>query len=61
VVGAGQYATIFGMTMLLPFAAVPVSAGLTVIQIIASSLRESRVAIALDDYDMSSTPVRSDS
>lgn len=36
--GNHQYATIFGMTMMLPFASVPVSAGLTVLQIIASNL-----------------------
>lgn len=35
--GAHQYATIFGMTMMVPFAAVPVSAFLTVIQILSTS------------------------
>jgi len=39
VAGAHQYATIFGMNMMLPFAAVPVSAVLTIVQILASSLR----------------------
>ena len=37
--GAGQYATIFGMTMVVPFAAVPVSAALTAIQIFAAMFR----------------------
>jgi len=37
--GAGQYATIFGMTMVLPFAAVPVSSILTAFQIFAAMLR----------------------
>jgi TRAP-type C4-dicarboxylate transport system permease small subunit len=35
--GTHQYATIFGMTMMVPFAAVPVSAFLTVIQILSTS------------------------
>lgn len=38
--GAHQYATIFGMTMALPFASVPVAAGLTVLQIAATMIRE---------------------
>ncbi len=37
--GAGQYATIFGMTMLVPFASVPVAAGLTAFQIAVTALR----------------------
>ena len=37
--GASQYATIFGMTMMVPFAAVPVSSALTSIQIFAAMLR----------------------
>lgn len=37
--GKTQYATIFGMTMLVPFAAVPVSSALTAFQIFASMLR----------------------
>jgi len=37
--GASQYATIFGMTMLVPFASVPVSAGLTCIQILVAMTR----------------------
>lgn len=36
--GASQYATIFDMTMLIPFAAVPVAAALTVIQLSAALL-----------------------
>jgi len=38
--GLGQYATIFGITMVVPFAAVPVSAGLTAFQILAAMLRK---------------------
>ena len=37
--GTSQYATIFGMTMVVPFAAVPVSSALTAIQIFASMFR----------------------
>jgi TRAP-type C4-dicarboxylate transport system permease small subunit len=36
--GLGQYATIFGITMVVPFAAVPVSAALTAFQIFAAML-----------------------
>jgi TRAP-type C4-dicarboxylate transport system permease small subunit len=38
--GFNQYAMIFGMTMTVPYASVPVSAGLTVFQIIASMVRD---------------------
>lgn len=38
--GYNQYAMIFGMTMTLPYASVPVAAGLTVFQIVASMLRD---------------------
>jgi len=38
--GAGQYATIFGITMVVPFAAVPVSAALTAFQIFAAMVRD---------------------
>lgn len=38
--GAHQYATIFGMTMFLPFTAVPITAGLTVFQIAAVMIRD---------------------
>lgn len=48
--GAHQYATIFNMTMMLPFAAVPVSACLTVIQILASALSASAAGLALEDH-----------
>jgi TRAP-type C4-dicarboxylate transport system permease small subunit len=34
--GLGQYATIFGITMVVPFAAVPVSSALTAFQIFAA-------------------------
>lgn len=37
--GASQYATIFGMTMVLPFAAVPISSILTAFQIFAAMFR----------------------
>lgn len=37
--GASQYATIFGMTMVVPFAAVPVSSTLTALQIFAAMIR----------------------
>lgn len=38
--GAQQYATIFGMTMMVPFASVPACAGLTSIQIIVLIIRD---------------------
>lgn len=38
--GLHQYATIFGMTMLVPFISVPVTAGLTVFQIAATMVRD---------------------
>lgn len=38
--GASQYATIFGMTMVLPYAAVPVSAALACIQLALSAVRD---------------------
>ncbi|WP_319583694.1 TRAP transporter small permease [uncultured Pseudodesulfovibrio sp.] len=38
--GANQYATIFGMTMFVPFTAVPVTAGLTCVQIAAVMIRD---------------------
>ena len=37
--GLGQYATIFGITMVVPFSAVPVSAALTAFQITGAMLR----------------------
>ncbi len=39
--GLGQYATIFGITMVVPFAAVPVSSALTAFQIFAAMFRGS--------------------
>lgn len=42
--GLGQYATIFGITMVVPFAAVPVSSALTAFQIFASMCRSSEPA-----------------
>jgi TRAP-type C4-dicarboxylate transport system permease small subunit len=38
--GRGQYATIFGMTMVVPFAAVPVSSALTAFQMFAAMFRD---------------------
>lgn len=38
--GASQYATIFGMTMVAPFASVPVSAGLAALQTLAVLVRD---------------------
>lgn len=38
--GASQFATIFGITMLVPFLSVPVSCGLTVFQLVVTMLRE---------------------
>lgn len=38
--GAAQYATIFGMTMVVPFAAVPVSAALAAFQIVLATIRD---------------------
>ena len=37
--GTSQYATIFGMSMVVPFAAVPVSSALTSVQIFAAMIR----------------------
>ena len=39
--GLGQYATIFGITMVVPFAAVPVSSALTAFQVFAAMFRSS--------------------
>lgn len=39
--GLNQFATIFGMTMVVPFAAVPVSSALSAFQIFASMFRDS--------------------
>jgi TRAP-type C4-dicarboxylate transport system permease small subunit len=38
--GKTQYATIFGMNMVVPFASVPVSAGLTAVQILFTMIRD---------------------
>lgn len=38
--GLGQYANIFGITMVVPFAAVPVSSALTAFQIFATMFRD---------------------
>ncbi len=38
--GQTQYATIFGMTMVIPFASVPVAAGLTAFQILITMIRD---------------------
>lgn len=44
--GLGQYATIFGMTMVVPFAAVPISSALTAFQIFAAMIRGQRTIAA---------------
>ena len=44
--GLGQYATIFGITMVVPFAAVPVSSVLTAFQIFAAMLRGPDISAA---------------
>lgn len=38
--GLGQYATIFGITMVVPFAAVPVSSALAAFQVVATMFRK---------------------
>ncbi len=38
--GGSQYATIFGITMMIPFLSVPVTSALTVFQILVTMLRE---------------------
>ncbi len=43
--GLGQYATIFGMTMVVPFAAVPISSALTAFQIFAAMFRDSEQSV----------------
>ena len=43
--GLGQYATIFGITMVVPFAAVPVSSALTAFQIFAAMFRSSASSV----------------
>ncbi|MCD6582059.1 MAG: TRAP transporter small permease [Desulfuromusa sp.] len=46
--GLGQYATIFGMTMVVPFAAVPISSVLTAFQIFAAMVRgQKTIAISM--------------
>ena len=42
--GLTQFATIFGMTMVVPFAAVPVSSALTAFQIFASMFRRQELS-----------------
>ncbi len=44
--GLGQYATIFGITMVVPFAAVPISSALTAFQIFAAMFRSPEPAAA---------------
>lgn len=38
--GASQYATIFGMTMWMPFAAVPISSALACVQLVLTGVRD---------------------
>lgn len=47
--GTTQYATIFGMTMVVPFASVPVSAGLTSIQILVTMIRDLAPNTSVED------------
>jgi len=44
--GLGQYATIFGITMVVPFAAVPISSALTAFQIFAAMIRDQKTIAA---------------
>jgi len=44
--GATQYATIFEMTMTLPFAAVPVSSALVCLQLVLSGIRDFTLGVA---------------
>ena len=44
--GLGQFANIFGITMVVPFAAVPVSAALTAFQVFAAMCRSSEPSSA---------------
>ncbi len=44
--GLGQFANIFGITMVVPFAAVPVSSALTAFQIFAAMFRSSELSSA---------------
>jgi len=44
--GLGQFATIFGITMVVPFAAVPVSSALTAFQIFAAMFRRTELLSA---------------
>ncbi len=44
--GLGQYATIFGITMVVPFAAVPVSSALAAFQVFAAMVRNSEQSAA---------------
>lgn len=46
--GSSQYANIFGMTMALPFAAVPVSAALACIQLILRGVKDFRALVEED-------------
>lgn len=48
--GLGQFATIFGITMVVPFAAVPVSSVLTAFQIFASMFRSTEPSLAEKTY-----------
>jgi TRAP-type C4-dicarboxylate transport system permease small subunit len=44
--GATQYATIFEMTMWLPFAAVPVSSALVCVQLLLTGIRDFNLGVA---------------
>ncbi len=49
ITGQTQYATIFGITMAVPFASVPVSAGLTAFQILVTMIRDLTTPIPLEN------------
>jgi TRAP-type C4-dicarboxylate transport system permease small subunit len=49
ITGQTQYATIFGITMAVPFASVPVSAGLTAFQILITMIRDLSTTIPLEN------------
>jgi TRAP-type C4-dicarboxylate transport system permease small subunit len=49
ITGQTQYAAIFGITMAVPFASVPVSAGLTAFQILITMIRDLSTTIPLEN------------
>lgn len=55
VAGASQYAMIFGMTMTVPFASVPVASALTVLQIVASIFRNGSLSADFGEQEGASS------